>query len=104
MANYGLIGRLQAQPGKGNELAEILLEASRLMENAAGCKQYMVALLEDDADAVQIIEVWDSREDHDNSLAYPGVKELIGRAMPLLSGSPKTGIHLSVLGGHGLNK
>ncbi len=102
MEYYGLIGKLTAQPGKGEQLAAILVEASELMKNAKGCMQYLVSLSEDDPDAVQIVEVWQSREDHDLSLAYPGVKELIGRAMPILNGSPQKGVTLKVIGGHGL--
>ena len=103
MANkYGLYGKLQAQAGKGQELSEILLKAAKLMENAKGCILYTVNKTADNPDAIYIIEVWDSKEDHDHSLTLPGVRELIMQAMPILDGTPE-GITLEVLGGEGLD-
>ena len=37
MNKYGLQGALKARPGKGNELADILLKASKLVSDATGC-------------------------------------------------------------------
>lgn len=98
---YGLYGKLQAQAGKGKELGEILLRAAKLMEKAKGCILYIVNKTADNPDGIYIIEVWDSKEDHDNSLKLPGVRELITQAMPILDGKPE-GITLEVLGGKGL--
>ena len=98
---YGLYGKLQAQAGKGKELGEILLRAAKLMEKAKGCILYLVNKTADNPDGIYIIEVWDSKEDHDNSLKLPGVRELITQAMPILDGKPE-GITLEVLGGKGL--
>ncbi|MEZ4684912.1 MAG: hypothetical protein R3B47_02270 [Bacteroidia bacterium] len=36
-------------------------------------------------------EVWDSKEDHANSLQLPGVRELIMQAMPILDSMPTGG-------------
>ena len=99
MANkYGLYGKLQAQAGKGKELGEILLKAAELVEKAKGCHLYLVGKTADNPDGIYVIEVWDSKEDHDNSLKLPGVRELITQAMPILHGKPE-GITLEVLGG-----
>ena len=99
MKHYGLQGSFTAQPGKGNELAGILCDASRLMENADGCRLYLVALDKANEDRVLITEVWDSKQDHDDSLNYPGVKELIAKAMPLMAGRPEPGTEMHVIGG-----
>lgn len=104
MNRYGLHGHLQAIAGKGAELAEILLEASQLVSSAKGCHLYVVSTDELKPDAVFVTEIWDSKEDHDQSLNVPGVKELIGRAMPILAGPPQRGQVLSILGGAGLAK
>lgn len=98
---YGLYGKLQAQVGKGRELGEILLNAARLMENAKGCILYVINSAVENPDGIYVIEVWDSKEDHDNSLMLPGVRELIAQAMPILDGKPE-GLTLEVLGGKGL--
>ena len=96
---YLLQGKMNAQTGKSNELSQILLEASKLVSTAKGCKLYVVAKDEQDTDAVYVTEIWESKEDHDHSLNMPGVRELIMRAMPLLNGQPTKGQELDVLGG-----
>ena len=102
MANkYGLYGKLQAQAGKGPELGAILLKAAALMETANGCILYLVSTTTDNPDGIYVVEVWDTKADHDTSLTLPGVRELITQAMPLLDGPPE-GITLDVVGGKGL--
>jgi quinol monooxygenase YgiN len=99
---YGLYGKLRAQPGRGKELAVILLKAARLVEDAKGCILYIVNKTADSPDEIYIVEVWDSKEDHDNSLKLPGVRELIRQAMPVLTGKPE-GITLDVIRGKGVD-
>lgn len=100
---YGLFVKLQAQAGKGKELGEILLKGAKLMENAKGCILYVVSKGTADPDGIYVMEIWESKEDHDNSLKVPGVRELITQAMPILAGKPEGGMTLEVLGGKGLN-
>ena len=102
MNKYGLTGKLQAQTGKGPELASILMRAAELMHQAKGCYLYVVGLDKQDPDLVWINEVWDSKEDHDNSLNIPGCRELISQAIPILAGPPQKGAELEILGGKGL--
>lgn len=99
---YGLFGKLTAKAGQGAALAAILLEASQLVSAAKGCQVYLISQVADDETAVWITEVWDTKEDHDNSLKAAEVRELIGKAMPLLDGQPEKGMTLAVLGGKGL--
>lgn len=103
MPKYGLHGKLQAISGKGEKLSSILLEASQLVSTAKGCHLYLVSTDSHDADAIWITEVWDSQEDHDQSLSIPGVRELIGKAMPILAGKPEKGQVLNVMGGAGIS-
>ena len=102
MKKYGLHGRLVAQEGKGKELADILLSAASLMQSAKGCRLYLVSVNPEERHEIWVTEVWDSQEDHDNSLTVPGVRELIGQAMPILNGKPEKGQVLEVLGGAGI--
>ncbi|EJF08917.1 MULTISPECIES: putative quinol monooxygenase [Pontibacter] len=102
MNKYGLHGKLQATAGNGDKLAAILLQAAQLVSTAKGCLLYLVSQDQETPDGVWVTEVWDSKEDHDNSLQVAGVKELIGQAMPLLAGRPEKGQVLEVLGGAGL--
>lgn len=94
---------MKALSGNGDNLASILLEAAQLVSTAKGCHLYLVSRDTKEAEAVWVTEVWDSKEDHDNSLKVEGVRELIGRAMPLLDGMPEKGQELEVLGGAGIN-
>ena len=82
---YGYIGSMKTQPGKRDEVAAILLSGLDGLRTA-GCIQYTVGVSLDDEVTIWTSEVWGSKEQHDASLQLPGVKEAIGRAMPLLTG------------------
>lgn len=99
MSKYGLHGKLKATEGKGEELASILKEASALVSTAKGCHLYMVSKDTKEREAIWVTEVWDSKEDHDQSLHMAGVRELISKAIPLLDGQPEKGVELDVIGG-----
>ncbi|MGB0862614.1 MAG: putative quinol monooxygenase [Saprospiraceae bacterium] len=96
---YGLQGGFEAKEGQKEQLAEILLEAADLMKSAQGCRLYAVSFDTNQANQVCVTEIWDSKEDHDNSLNLAGVRELIGKAIPLLAGNPTKGQELEILGG-----
>ena len=99
---YLLHGKMTARTGKVDELTQILLEASKLVSTAKGCKVYVIGKEQQQADSVFVTEIWESKEDHDNSLKVPGVQDLITRAIPLLDGQPNKGQELEVLGGWGI--
>jgi len=98
---YGLSGSFSAKKGKGDELASILEEAANLMKTAKGCLIYVVGQQSDNKDVIHVFEVWDSKEDHDNSLSIEGVRELIGKAMPIIDGKPN-GLEIDINGGKGV--
>lgn len=102
MNKYGLHGKLIATPGNADKLASILLQASELVSTAPGCRLYAVGKDATDKHAVWVTEIWDSKEDHANSLQVDGVRALIGQAMPLLDGMPTKGQELEILGGAGI--
>ncbi|WP_439559390.1 putative quinol monooxygenase [Dyadobacter sp.] len=99
---YLLHGKLTAKPGHADELAGILLEASELVSDAKGCKLYVIGKDAAELNAVYVTEIWDSKEDHDNSLKHDQVRALISRAMPILDGAPSKGQELEILGGAGV--
>ena len=103
MNKSALHGKLKAKEGMALKLAEILLKAATLLENAKGCNLYLVSTDPGDLNSVWITEVWDSKLDHQNSLKNKEIKALIGRAMPLLDGLPEKGQELEVFGGKGIN-
>lgn len=99
---YLLHGKLNAKAGHTDELTNILLEASKAVSTAKGCKLYVIGKDPNDLNAVFITEIWDSKEDHDNSLKEEGARELIMKAMPILDGQPTKGQELEILGGIGI--
>lgn len=100
---YALFGKIQAKSGKGRQLAEMLLAGTKTLERAKGCLLYLVSRKPDEPDAVYVMEVWESREDHQNSLKIPAAREVIKQAMPLIEKVPE-GITLEVLGGKGMKQ
>ncbi len=86
MMKFGMQAVLTAQVGKGAELADLMLEASRLVSHLSGCEIYIVQRVIADADKILITEVWADQASHQASLTDPAVRELIGRARPLIAG------------------
>lgn len=99
---YLLYGKLTAKVGYSEHLASILLEASKLVSAAQGCKLYVIGRDQNDPDSVYVTEIWESKEDHDNSLKAESVRELINKAMPIIAGPPQKGQELDILGGAGI--
>jgi quinol monooxygenase YgiN len=83
---FMLHGRLAAHPGKRDQLLTILSEGES-GEPMPGCRLYLVAVDETDADGVWVTEVWESEAAHAASLELDRVKEQIARAMPLIDPS-----------------
>ncbi|MGF1635681.1 MAG: putative quinol monooxygenase [Cyclobacteriaceae bacterium] len=101
-SNFLLHGKLTAKPGRRDDLADILIQASQLVSTAKGNKLYVIGTEENDANSVYVTEIWVNKEDHSNSLKVEGVRELIMKAMPLLDGQPTKGQEIEILGGTGI--
>ena len=98
---FGLHVVFTAQPGMGDELERILLEAAAEAGSAPECRMYVVGRSPQEEDLVWVIEAWSSREAHDARLQDPAAQVLIGRALPLLAGRPEAS-ELKPSGGKGL--
>jgi quinol monooxygenase YgiN len=98
---FGLHGSFRAQPGRGEELATVLLEAARGLEANEACRLYLVHRSVEDPDTVWVTEAWTDRAAHDASLEDPATRELIARARPLIAGM-QGHTELNTLGGKGL--
>jgi len=103
MGKYGLHGVIRSKEGSHEQLAEILLDASRAVSAVKGCLLYLISQDPNDKNAVWVTEVWHSKEDHDNSLKLENVRATIMRAMPLIDGMPQKGQELEVIGGLGID-
>ena len=92
-------GCFKAQPGQGEALSAILLEAAESMRDNDDCLLYVVS--REDADTIWVTEAWTDRSAHRASLDVPGAKEQIARAMPLIAGI-ESRVEFEPLGGKGL--
>jgi quinol monooxygenase YgiN len=101
MNRFGLHGKLTAQAGQRDALVNILLEAADLLGGAPGCEMYFVSTSLTEPDAIWVTEVWRSEADHAASLSFPGVRELIAKAKPLIA-SMSDSARTVPIGGKGL--
>ncbi|MPV36439.1 putative quinol monooxygenase [Georgenia subflava] len=97
---YGLFGKLTAQPGRRDELVEILTGAAAALEADPGCLHYVVATSAE-PDDIWVWEAWTDKAAHDASLEPPEVREVITRAMPLIAGMSGS-TEVDIVGGKGL--
>jgi quinol monooxygenase YgiN len=98
---FGMHGAFKAQPGKGEELAGILLEAADGLRDFDSCLLYVVSRDAEDPDRIWVTEAWTDREAHAASLRQPGTPEMIARARPLIAGMEGRA-EFEPLGGKGL--
>lgn len=82
---FANVGTLGVQPGKRDEVIEILTRPSSELA-ASGCLSYEVGVSDEHPETVFVTELWVSPEAHLASLQLDSVKASIAEAMPLLSG------------------
>jgi quinol monooxygenase YgiN len=97
---FGMQVVMTAQAGKGEELAQIMLNASNAVSTLKGCEIYIVQVAANDSDKILIAEVWASQKDQQASLANQEVRDLISQARPLIA--VREHIPAKPLGGKGL--
>ena len=95
----GRYAKAVAKPGKGEELARILIDVARALEDVPGCELYVINRAVDDPDTVWVTEIWRSQEELDASLQAEGARERIGQVRDLVDGFDR--IDLDPLGGVG---
>lgn len=95
---YGSIGKMTAQPGRRDQLVEILMEG---VSGMPGCLSYIVAEDPADPNLIWITETWESKAAHAASLSLPSVKAAIAKGRPLIAGMAAVA-ETSPVGGHGL--
>jgi quinol monooxygenase YgiN len=75
---------MTAQPGKGDELAEFLLDAPSLPHE--DCVVFLVSRSAGNRDIVYVTEGWTSREAHSRFFATEKAQALVAKLQPLLAG------------------
>lgn len=95
---FGMIGKMRTVSGQRDAFIAILQEGTGGMP---GCLSYVFARDPNDADAIWITEVWESRESHRASLQLPQVRAAIARGRPLIAGIDSS-VETEPVGGIGL--
>lgn len=98
---FGLHGKLIAHPGQRDALAQILLDAAKVVSPLPACEIYFVSTDETDPNAVYVTEVWKTEADHKASLQMPEVRNLIEKGRPMVARFGES-TRLVPVGGHGL--
>ncbi|WP_099156905.1 putative quinol monooxygenase [Virgibacillus ndiopensis] len=101
MSKFGLYGKFTAVEGKRDTLVEILVEASKSMEELNECELYVVSIDNHDPDAVYVYEVWNDEKAHQASLSLEATQTLIQHAKPIIAGTERIST-LSPVGGKGI--
>lgn len=96
---HGYVGSMRTHPGRRDEVVSILVAGADGLR-AAGCHAYIVSESLADEDKIVVLEVWESKQHHDESLELPETKAAIAKAMPMLTGE-FDGQELRVVGGLG---
>ncbi|MDQ2699859.1 MAG: antibiotic biosynthesis monooxygenase [Actinomycetota bacterium] len=77
-------GKATANPGDGEALADLLIQAAEQNRGYPGCLQYEVNQSVFHPDTIWVTEMWEDQESVDASLADAKTRELIEKVKPLL--------------------
>jgi quinol monooxygenase YgiN len=101
MTQVARYAKATAKPGKGKELAEILLAAAESMAGDDGCQLYLVGAEAGEPDRIWVTELWRDQAALDASLEAVRGSDDATRAMSLVDDWEL--IELDPLGGKGPN-
>jgi quinol monooxygenase YgiN/mannose-6-phosphate isomerase-like protein (cupin superfamily) len=99
MASVGRYAKATAKPGRGDELARVMLEGAASLQEVAGCELYVINRDAADPDVMWVTEIWRSQEALDASLEAEGAQGQIARVRELVEGFER--IEVEPLGGVG---
>ena len=85
MIKFGLSTYLVANEGKSSDLFKAMRIASKLALKQSGCRIYSVGQSTRDGNIIHVYEVWDSKEDHKNSLEDQEIRDLIDQTKELIN-------------------
>ena len=82
--NHGFHATMTAQPGKGDAVLALLLDAPSLSDD--DCVVFLVGRSAGNPDVVHVTEGWTSQEAHSRFFATEQARELVANLQPLLAG------------------
>jgi quinol monooxygenase YgiN/quercetin dioxygenase-like cupin family protein len=103
VSGVGRYVKFTAQPGRGDEVAQLLLAAAESLRDTAGCELYVINRSASEPDVVWVTELWMSQEALDGSveqLSTDEGKARIAEIIALLADPPEL-TEIEPLGGVG---
>jgi quinol monooxygenase YgiN len=89
-ATYGFRATMTARPGKGDELIDLLLSATKEGSGSSeNCVLYLVGRSASNSDVVHVTEGWTTPKAHAENFASDQGKAFVARIVPLLGGEPQ---------------
>ncbi len=84
---YGFASTMTAQPGRGDDLVELLLSGLEPGNPASTehCLVYLVSRSASDPDVAHVIEGWTNEEDHHRVFAGPAAQAIVAGFAGLLA-------------------
>ncbi|HEY5197735.1 MAG TPA: antibiotic biosynthesis monooxygenase [Solirubrobacteraceae bacterium] len=101
MTSVGRYAKITARAGRGDALADILLEVARGLQEAAGCRLYVINRAPGEPDVVWVTELWRSQEDLDAALATDEAKAGMPAVLELVEPGGFERIDVEPIGGAG---
>ncbi|MEV0564857.1 antibiotic biosynthesis monooxygenase [Dactylosporangium sp. NPDC050588] len=82
--DHGFHATMTAQPGRGDELVNLLLDAPSLDND--DCVVFLVGRSAGNPDVVHVTEGWTTPEAHSRFFATAQAQDLVAKLQPLLAG------------------
>lgn len=84
LKKFGMQAVITSHKEKGEELANILQDAAKILSTNKDCEVYLIQQSTTEPEKIYISEVWKDEQAHKASLTNPAVREVITKAMPLI--------------------
>jgi quinol monooxygenase YgiN len=93
---FGVCGRMTAQPGRREEVADLIRESALAGGDASGLIAYSVMATLEDPDTIWVTELWTDKAAHDTTTPSEPVRTVTQQIVALLTEAP-TGSYGHVL-------
>jgi quinol monooxygenase YgiN len=87
--SYALINKMTTQPGKRDEVIEIMLKSGAAFNDNPSCVLYVVSKDKKDDNVLWVQDLWTNGDDHKTAMNDAEMQAYVKQAMPLLDGMPQ---------------
>lgn len=86
---YALINKMTTNPGRRQEVIDLMLEAGAPFDDDPACLLYLVSAASDDPDVIWVQDLWTDEAAHVAAMSTEEMSGYVKQAMPLLTGMPE---------------